>query len=110
MISADGDREGRLDMAANKPDIGARAVSAVAGLTATFVARKLLAVAWTKVTGKEPPEKPEDPGVALGEAIVWGIATAAVVATARTLAVRAVSRGSGAAELEAAAGTRPDDD
>jgi hypothetical protein len=81
-------------MAANKPDIGTRAVSAVAGLAATFVARKLLTLAWTKITGKEPPEKTDDPAVALGEALVWGIATAAVVATARTLAVRAVSRGS----------------
>jgi hypothetical protein len=79
-------------MAASKPDIGTRAVGAVAGLVATFAARKLLTFAWTKVTGKEPPEKPEDPAVALGEALAWGIATAAVVAAARTLAVRAVSR------------------
>jgi Protein of unknown function (DUF4235) len=87
-------------MAGSKPDIGTRAVSAVAGLAATFAARKLLTFAWTKVTGREPPEKPEDPGVALGEALAWGIATAAVVAAARTLAVRAVSRNAGAPAVE----------
>ena len=88
-------------MAGSKPDIGTRAVGAVAGLVATFAARKLLTFAWTKVTGKEPPEQTEDPGVALGEALAWGIATAAVAAAARTLAIRAVSRGTGGpAELE----------
>ncbi len=61
-------------MAAKKADMGSRAVNAVAGMAAAFVARKLLTFAWTKVTGKEPPDSPEDPQVALGEALAWGVA------------------------------------
>jgi hypothetical protein len=77
-------------MAGKKPDVGSRVVNAVAGMAAAFVARKLLTFAWTKVTGKEPPESPEDPQVALGEALAWGVLTGAGVAMARLLASRAV--------------------
>jgi hypothetical protein len=79
-------------MSAKRGDVGSRAVSAVAGMAAAFVARKLLSFAWTKFTGKEPPEHPEDPQVALGEALVWGIVLGAGVHTARLLATRAAGR------------------
>ena len=77
-------------MAGQKADVGSRVVNAVAGMAAAFVARKLLTFAWTKVTGKEPPDSPEDPQVALGEALAWGVLMGAGVATARLLASRVV--------------------
>lgn len=89
-------------MAAKKADVGSRAISALAGMAAAFVVRKLLSFAWTKATGKQPPEHPEDPQVALGEALAWGILLGAGVHTARMLASRAVSRQGGEAGTDPA--------
>lgn len=75
-------------MSAKKADVGTRAVNAVAGMAAAFVARKLITFTWTKVTGKQPPEHPEDPQVALGEALLWGVVVGVGVSTARLLATR----------------------
>lgn len=69
-----------------------RVVSALVGAGAAFVARKVLAFGWTKITGKEPPEHPEDPQVGLREALIWGLVLGAGVSTARMLATRAASR------------------
>ena len=68
---------------------GGRVVSALVGAGAAFAARKLLSFGWKKVTGKEPPEHPEDPQVALREALIWGVLLGAGVGTARMLATRA---------------------
>jgi len=84
--------------------MGSRAVNTLAGIAAAFVARKLLSFAWTKVMGKEPPESPEDPQVALGEALVWGILMGAGVGTARMLVTRAVTQRAQAKADEAEAG------
>jgi hypothetical protein len=75
-----------------KASVGARVVTAVAGTIAAFVTRKLLFFAWKQVTGKEPPAHPEDPQVALTEALVWGVLLGASVTTAKMLATRATSR------------------
>ena len=88
-------------MAAKKADVGSRAVSALAGMAAAFVVRKALSFGWTKITGKEPPEHPEDPQVALGEALAWGVVVGAGVHVARMLATRAVSRQGPEKALEA---------
>ena len=69
-----------------------RAVSALVGAGAAFATRKLLTIGWKTVTGKEPPEHPEDPAVALSEALIWGVALGAAVAAARLLATRATTR------------------
>jgi len=69
-----------------------RAVSALVGAGAAFAARKLLIFGWKTVTGKEPPEHPEDPQVALGEALIWGVVLGAAVGAARLLATRATTR------------------
>jgi Protein of unknown function (DUF4235) len=82
-------------MSAKKADVGSRAISALAGMAAAFVVRKLLSFVWTKATGKQPPEHPEDPQVGLGEALAWGILLGAGVHTARMLATRAVGRRAG---------------
>jgi hypothetical protein len=84
-----------------KSSTGSRVMSALVGAGAAFAARKLLIFGWTKITGKEPPEHPEDPQVALGEAVIWGVLVGAGISTARMLAVRAtVGRHAEAADHE----------
>ena len=75
-------------MSDKRAGAGSKLVGAGAGAAAAFVARKVLTFAWTKLTGKEPPEHPEDPQVALREALVWGVVVGAGVHTARMLATR----------------------
>ena len=75
-----------------KEDIGTRVFNAMTMMAASFVARKAITLVWTKVTGKEPPTNPEDPGVAFVEALAWSVLTGVTVATLRLLATRAVAR------------------
>ena len=75
-----------------KEDVGTRVFNAATMMAASFVARKAITVVWTKVTGKKPPVNPEDPGVALVEALTWSVLTGVTVATFRLLAIRAVAR------------------
>jgi len=75
-----------------KADLGTKVVSAVASLAAAFVARKLITFVWTKAVGKEPPTHPEDPQVALAEALGWSVLTGVSVEAARLLATRAAAR------------------
>jgi hypothetical protein len=89
-------------MSAKRADAGSRVLNAVAGMAAAFVTRKLLSFAWTKVMGKEPPESPEDPQVAIGEALAWGLLMGAGVGTARMLATRVVTQRAAAKADEAA--------
>jgi hypothetical protein len=74
---------------AGKSSASGKMISALVGAGAAFAARKLLSFGWKKITGKEPPEHPEDPAVALREALIWGILLGAAVQTARMLATRA---------------------
>jgi hypothetical protein len=76
-------------MAGKQGSSGSKAINALVGAAAAFVARKVLFYIWKSVTGKEPPEHPEDPQVALSEAVIWGIVLGACVGTARMLATRA---------------------
>jgi hypothetical protein len=87
---------------AGKSGGGNRLVSALVGAGAAFLARKILSFGWTKITGKEPPEHPENPEVALREALIWGIVLGAGVHTARMLATRATSRRSSDADRTSA--------
>jgi Protein of unknown function (DUF4235) len=77
---------------AGKQSASSRVLAALVSAAAAFVARKLLFFGWKKITGKEPPEHPEDPTVALSEALIWGILLGATVGTAKLLATRATSR------------------
>ncbi len=79
-------------MSGKRADGGNRVLTGLAGLAAAFGARKLIHFAWKRITGKEPPEHPEDPQVALGEALAWGVAIGAGVQIARLLATRATSK------------------
>jgi hypothetical protein len=76
-------------MSDKRTDIGTRVISSVAAMAAAFVMRKIITTVWTKTTGKEPPTHPEDPQVALGEAMGWAILTGVGVEAARLLATRA---------------------
>ena len=71
---------------------GSKLFNTAAGFGAGFVVRKVLIFAWTKVRGEEPPEHPEDPDVALGEAIAWGVLLGVGVQTTRLLVARATGR------------------
>ena len=79
-------------MADSKADFGSKIVSGLAAMIAAFLARKLVTFAWTKATGKEPPTHPEDPQVALSEALGWSVLTGVTVGAAKLLATRAAAR------------------
>ena len=87
----------------DKDDFSSRVVNGLAAMSAAFLARKVLMTGWTKVTGKEPPTNPEDPRVALPEAIGWSVLVGITVAIVRVLTIRAVARQSlGSANREPA--------
>lgn len=69
-----------------------RLVTTVAVTGGVFLLRKLLATAWTKITGKVPPTDLTDPRVTLPEALAWAVATGIVVETARFAIVRSTMR------------------
>jgi hypothetical protein len=79
-------------MADNKPDFATKVVSGLVAMVAAFLARKVVTYAWTKATGKEPPTHPEDPQVALAEALGWSMLTGVTVGAAKLLATRAAAR------------------
>jgi hypothetical protein len=79
-------------MADNKTDLGTKLISGLAAMVAAFLARKVVTFAWTKATGKEPPTHPEDPQVALSEALSWSVLTGVTVGAAKLLATRAAAR------------------
>jgi hypothetical protein len=79
-------------MADKKGSGGNKLISGVVGFAAAFGARKMLVFAWKRITGREPPEHPEDPQVALGEALSWALVLGVGVQIARMLALRAASK------------------
>jgi hypothetical protein len=90
MIS-NGRQEGFF-MADKRASAGNRLVSGLVGFAAAFGARKILIFGWKRITGKEPPEHPEDPQVELAEALTWGILMGVGVQIARMLALRAANK------------------
>ena len=86
-----------------KDDFGTRIFNTLTTMAAGFIARRAVTFAWTKVTGKKPPTNPEDPGVAMVEALSWSVLTGVTVAALRLLAIRAFAhRTLSAADREAA--------
>ncbi len=79
-------------MPAKGDQYGGKAINALAGAAATYVARKVIIFAWKKLTGRKPPGKAEDPSVAIGEALAYTVLLAAGVAVARVLVLRLVNR------------------
>lgn len=75
-------------MASKNGDYASKAINALAGAAAAYVARKGIMFIWTKAMGRKPPGKAEDPEVALGEALAWTVVAGVAVSVARLLAVR----------------------
>jgi hypothetical protein len=71
---------------------GNRVLTGLVGLAAAYSARMVIHFLWKRITGKEPPEHPDDPEVAIGEALAWGIVVGVGMQTARMLATRATVR------------------
>jgi hypothetical protein len=88
-------------VADNRVDIGSRVIGGLAAMIAAFVVRKAITAVWTTTTGKEPPANPEDPQVALSEALGWAVVTAVGAESARLLATRAAARRSQARHPQA---------
>jgi hypothetical protein len=65
-----------------------KALEAMAGAAAGYLARKLVVFAWRQVTGQEPPEKDPDHQVSVGHAVAWAMLAGASVGAARVLATR----------------------
>jgi uncharacterized membrane protein YjfL (UPF0719 family) len=59
---------------------------------ALILLRKVLAIVWTKATGKVPPTDLTDPKVTLPETLIWGVATGVIVETVRFAIVRTTMR------------------
>jgi Protein of unknown function (DUF4235) len=76
-------------MAEKRGDIQVRIVGGLAAAAAGFCARKLITFAWTRVTGKVPPDDPQDPQVAVAEAIGFAVVMGVGMEVARLLATRA---------------------
>jgi hypothetical protein len=66
-------------------------LGAAAAFGAAFAARKVMSMGWTRVTGKEPPNDPQDPAVGTAEALGWAVVMGAVIGAARVLAIRAAT-------------------
>jgi len=79
-------------MSKKKDGSGGHLAITLATAGGAFVLRKLLAVAWTKIIGKEPPTDLTDPKVTLPEAVGWAVLVAAIVETARFGISRAATR------------------
>lgn len=72
-------------------DYGSKMINALAGAAAAYVARKAIGFAWTKATGRQPPDSDERQA-GLGEAVAWAVVIGAGVGVARVLASRLATR------------------
>jgi hypothetical protein len=75
-------------------DYGSKMINALAGAAAAYVARKAIGFAWTKATGRQPPDSDERQA-GLGEAVAWAVVIGAGVGVARVLATRLATRQTG---------------
>ncbi len=74
---------------AGRGGTGTRMGAVLATTGAVYLARKLITMAWTRVTGKAPPTDPADPAVSLAEALSWAVVAGITVEAARLFATRA---------------------
>ena len=76
----------------NSDSSNAPMVTTIAMTGGVFLLRKLMATAWTKVTGRVPPTDLTDPKITLPEVLAWSIGTGLVVETARFFIVRSTMK------------------
>jgi len=72
-------------------DTSKKLVTTIATAGAVWAARKLLAVAWRRITGRTPPD-PADPQVRIVEAISWAALVGVTVEATRLFTARATGR------------------
>ena len=77
-------------------------IATLATAVAVFLARKGLAAAWTRATGKAAPTDPADRSVSIGEAIGFAAVVGVVGELVKLLVARATTRPEVTAEAEAA--------
>lgn len=65
-----------------------RLFGGLSAVLAGLAARKLLATAWTRATGKTPPTNPAASGTSWPEAVGWAAASGVVMGVARLVATR----------------------
>jgi len=63
-------------------------VGPASGIFATAVASRLTKKVWVTITKSPPPDNPEDPDVAWREAVIWALASGAVIGLTRLLVER----------------------
>ena len=78
-------------MAAKNASGASKLAVMVSALVVGSLAKKAIAFGWKRVTGKEPPSDPQNPDVALTEALAWSILVGVGVEAVRLLATRAVT-------------------
>jgi hypothetical protein len=79
-------------MAEKHGHVRTRIAGVIAAEAVGFVTRRVIAAMWTRVTGRVPPDDPEDPQVAMGEAISFVVIMGVGTQVARLLATRATMR------------------
>ncbi len=89
-------------MARKHGDIRTRIAGGLAAAAAGFFARKVITAAWTRITGKVPPDDPHDPEVAVSEAIGFAVVLGVGMEVARLLATRAAVKRLAASPAEPA--------
>ena len=70
-----------------------QAVGLAADLAVEFGTRKLVTLGWKRVTGKEPPGRPDDPKVGIAEALTWAAVLGVTMELTRILVSRLAARG-----------------
>jgi hypothetical protein len=70
---------------------GSKIVVIAAAFVAANLARKVITVAWTRITGDEPPTDPQDPDVELKKALGWSILMGVGMEAARLVTTRVVA-------------------
>lgn len=68
--------------------MGWKITSAIAGVAAGFVARKVVKRTWEMATGEDAPDSPEDPRLTWGQAIAFAAVSGVVMEVVRTVAAR----------------------
>lgn len=70
---------------------GAGILGGITDMATVYGTRKLISLAWTRATGKEPPSL-DDLQVRLPEALAWAVITGMAISATRLLASRALQR------------------
>jgi hypothetical protein len=79
-------------MSDQRSDKATRIAGGIAAFAAAWATRKLIALVWTRATGKEPPVHPEDLDVDLKEALGWAVVTGVAMEAARLVATRTATK------------------